>query len=142
MFTNLKRVASFINGESGTVPSVKVILSLDNQLLCEAIQLKIQQCPDVKVVAEADSPAALLKLVEEYAADAVILPVEDEKMPGVLTHLFNEYPNILALAIAPAGNQAVVYQQQITSKIVDSVAIVDVLKELKHADTEYWVEAQ
>ena len=124
------------------MPSVKVILGLDNQLLCEAIRRMIQQCPDVQVVVEADSPAAMLKLVEEYAVDAVVLSAEDEQMPGVLTHLFNEYPNILALAIAPAANLAVVYQQQITSKIVDSVAIVDVLKELKQADTEYWVEAQ
>ena len=69
----------------------------------------------------------------------MVLEVQDEaEMPGVLTHLFAEFPRILAIALARSHNRAVVYRQDIHEQVYEGLSLRDLLGELRSADKEYW----
>ena len=68
------------------------------------------------------------------------LRVEAE-MPGVLTHLFAEYPRVIAITIVPPQDRAVVYRQEICERVYEGLSLHELLTELISADTTYWMRA-
>ena len=120
--------------------SIRVVLAVDSVLDRDALREKLQRSDGVEVVADVSSPFELLQRTELDQADAVILESQDEtEMPGVLTHLFAEFPRILAIAIVRSCNRAIVYRQDIREQVYEGLAIQDLLAELRSADTEYWM---
>ena len=120
--------------------SIRVVLAVDSVLDRDALREKLQRSDGVEVVAEVSSPVEVLQRTELDQADAVILESQDEtEMPGVLTHLFAEFPRILAIAIVRSRNRTIVYRQDIREQVYEGLAIQDLLAELRSADTEYWM---
>jgi DNA-binding NarL/FixJ family response regulator len=117
---------------------IHVILSIPTTLVREAVRKELEGNDDIRVVAETASSVELLCRAEMEQADAVILEHRDGEMPGVLTHLFNEFPQIVAVAVARNGNRAVVYRQQVSEQVYGGVSLAELLTELRTADTNYW----
>lgn len=118
---------------------IRVVLAVDSVLGRDALREELQRIEGFEVVSEVSSPVELLQRTELDQADAVILESDNETgMPGVLSHLFAEYPRILAIALVRSHNRAVVYRQEIQRQVHEGMAIGDLLEELRSADTEYW----
>jgi DNA-binding NarL/FixJ family response regulator len=118
---------------------IHVILSLSSAFVREAVRQELEDNDDIRVVAEVSSPVELLRSTEIEQADAVILESDDGlKTPGVLSHLFGEFPQIVAVVVGRQGDRAVVYRQRLCEQVFKGVSLANLLKELRTADTEYW----
>ncbi|HUG70831.1 MAG TPA: hypothetical protein VMM76_23990 [Pirellulaceae bacterium] len=119
---------------------IRVILALGSSLVRDALHEELQRCDRVRVVAVVSSPIELLRRTETDEADAVILESAGEgEMPGVLTHLFAEFPRLTAVTIVGPENRAVVYRQEIRQRAYDGLSLDELLPELTSADTKYWM---
>ena len=121
--------------------TIRVVLAVDSMLDRDVLREELRRNKSIEVVAEVSSPVELLHRAELDQADAVILESRDDTMPGVLTHLFAEFPRILAIALVRSQNSAVVYRQNIQDQVHEGVSVGDLLAELRGADTEYWRHA-
>ncbi len=118
---------------------IRVVLAVNTSLAGDVLREELQQSEDFEIVAEVSSPLELLHHTETDEADAVVLELQnDAEMPGVLTHLFAEFPRILAIALARSHNRAVVYRQDIHKQVYEGLSLHALLVELRSADTEYW----
>jgi len=121
---------------------IHVILSGGCPLTREALKQTLEQHGAIRVVAEASSPMELLYFATLEQADAVVLEAEEESgMPTVLSHLFVEFPQIVAVVVRSRGNRVVVYRQQLCARVFDGISLADILSELHTADSDYWARA-
>jgi len=69
-------------------------------------------------------------------ADVVVVATVDGALPGVATHLMDQYPNIRVVAVAPEGGRALTYalQPQVHSLLGSSLA--DLAKQIRAACEE------
>jgi len=65
---------------------------------------------DMRVVNELGDPVEVLLAVERTGADVVILGMEDGKLPGIASHLLDQYPYLKILAISIDGRQMFLYE--------------------------------
>ncbi len=61
--------------------SIKVVLVDDHKIVRQGVRAYLQTLADIQVIAEADSGAAALAAIEQYAPDVVLMDLE---MPGEL----------------------------------------------------------
>lgn len=119
---------------------IRVILALESALVREALYDELERCEMLNVVAEVDSPVELLRRTETDEADVVILESPSEvEMPGVLTHLFNEFPRVTAITIVRPHNRVVVYRQEIQERVCEGMSMQELLSEMSTADSKYWM---
>lgn len=122
--------------------TIHVILSLPSTPIREAVRKSVEENDDIRVVAEVSSPVELLCRAGIEQADAVILESGDGlEAPGVLSHLFGEFPRIVAIVVGRQGDRAAVYRWRICEQVYEGVSLAELLKELRTADTDYWARA-
>lgn len=98
----------------------------------------IQQQTDMKVVGEVLDPIELLLKVNETQADIVVLTLpEPGSEPGIITHLFAEFPQVLVLAISSVCEEAFLFQQIISREQLPGKSGEDVLVALRKAKDKY-----
>jgi DNA-binding NarL/FixJ family response regulator len=61
----------------------------------------------------------LLIVAGETQADIVVLAMKDGDLPGIATHLLDEYPQLKVLALSGTGERAHIYQ------LVPQLALID-----------------
>jgi hypothetical protein len=156
---------------ANVLEKTNVILALGTGFYGEAVREELRRSDEIDVVAEVASPLELLRLSEVHEADAVIIETVGESsgyaqstknefgftnelamqdqwrkasesnMPGVLTHMFEQFPRILAIVLDPEKNSATIYRQQIREQVLDGVSLSEMLCELSNADSDYWMRA-
>lgn len=121
---------------------IHVILCGECSLDRETLKEELERHDDIRVVAEVASPVELLHAATIEQADAVVMESDGRaEMPAVLTHLFGEFPGIVAVVTAPRSNRATIYRQRVCEQVYEDVSLADVLSELRTAMTDYWARA-
>jgi DNA-binding NarL/FixJ family response regulator len=72
----------------------------------DAVNEVIVRDPDIDLVGFAATPSGLLRAAGALHADVVVVATVDGAMPGVATHLLDQYPDIQVIAVAPEGRTA------------------------------------
>ncbi|MEV0429647.1 hypothetical protein [Micromonospora sp. NPDC050495] len=69
----------------------------------DAVLRAVEEQADLEVVGVAADPWELLQAAGAQAADVVVVPAPAGGLPGVATHLLDQYPGIRVLAVTGAG---------------------------------------
>jgi len=94
---------------------VRVVLANRPCALRARLAELLQHQSDIEVAGTGLDPVKLLIAVEDTQADVVVVTLPDSgDMPGICSHLFHEYPQLLILALSSARTRACVYRQAIT----------------------------
>lgn len=80
-------------------------------MLRELLKGLICRQGDMQVVGEAVDPLEVLYLARKTQADVVVTTLPETGEPGISSHLLAELPDLIVLALAPDGNQAMLYRQ-------------------------------
>ncbi|HEX3033578.1 MAG TPA: hypothetical protein VHT73_00390 [Thermodesulfobacteriota bacterium] len=117
---------------------VKILLAIEPEEFRKRLKALIQQQTDMKVVGEVLDPIELLLKVNETQADIVVLTLpEPGSEPGIITHLFAEFPQVLVLAISSVCEEAFLFQQIISREQLPGKSGEDVLVALRRAKDKY-----
>lgn len=88
---------------------VRVLLGDLPTELYNAVSKAIHSQVDIEVVGVAIQPAELLLAAGMLHADVLLVGMVGRELPGVASHLLDQYPDISVLAVAPDGRQALLY---------------------------------
>jgi threonine dehydratase len=94
------------------VHSVRVLIGALPAPLQEAVSAVVARDPHIELVGLAATPSELLAAAGELDAEVVVVATVDSALPGVATHLLDQYPDIRVVAVAPEGSAALVYSLQ------------------------------
>jgi DNA-binding NarL/FixJ family response regulator len=118
------------------VHSVRVLVgALPDRVRRDVSEVIVRE-PDVDVVGVASTPSGLLRAAGTLQADVVVVATVDGGLPGVATHLVDQYPDIRVVAVAPEGGSALLYalRPQVDSFLGSSLA--DLAKQIRAACDE------
>jgi DNA-binding NarL/FixJ family response regulator len=94
----------------------------------------LQRHTDVEVAGTVSDPVELLIAVEDTQADVVVVTLPNSgEMPGICSHLFNEYPQLLILALLPDRTRAWIYQQVTAVEQLINTSEEEILKAIRKA---------
>jgi len=112
--------------------ATRVLLAMESPLLRELLFDLLKSEPDIEVVGEATDPVDLLLAIEETGADVVVHTFTDlQQPPGVCSHLFAEYPELVVIGISPDADAACSCRQTVSIRPLANVGLQDVLNEIR-----------
>ena len=90
---------------------IQVLLSQLPGLLRDSSiwQIFVEQV-DMALVGEVNNSVDLLVAVRQTGADVVVVGMQDDRLPGVASHLLKEYPQLKILAVSSDGRSAFLYE--------------------------------
>jgi DNA-binding NarL/FixJ family response regulator len=88
---------------------IRVVLAGLPQPLRGELERDLTQNTDLTVTSVGDHLEVLLT-VSEAQADVVILEMPDGDLPGIVTHLVEEYPRLRILTVSPGARGVRVYE--------------------------------
>jgi DNA-binding NarL/FixJ family response regulator len=88
---------------------VRVLFGVLPAGLQAAVSEAVAQEPDIDVVGVAATPTELLLAAGTLRADVAVIAAADDELPGVATHLLDQYPDIRVVAVAPEADAALLY---------------------------------
>lgn len=104
----------------------KILLAIASPLLREVLRERIEGEADVEVVEQGLDSIDLLVAVGRTKADVVIQTwPENGAMPGICSHLFLEYPDLIVVGLPGDSDKAVVCRQTIAKTVLPTVGIED-----------------
>ena len=120
---------------------IRVLLAIGPRLLRESLRHEIQSQLDMAAMTSAASTLPeLLVEVKRTRADAVVISADQTgEVPGICTHFFAEFPEIVVVALVAGGNQAFCYRQDISVEEICEVSTGDLVSTLRTANTGYWI---
>ncbi len=89
--------------------AVRVLFGALPADLYDAVSEAVAGEPGLEVVGVAAKPSALLRAAGTLRVDVVVVAAAGDEVPGVATHLLDQYPGIRVVAVAPHGGTALVY---------------------------------
>ena len=114
--------------------TLKVLLANGPEALRTGLATILQQQSDIELVGTVVDPIGLLIDVEDTQADVVVVTLSDSgEMPGICSHLFHEYPQLVILALSSARTRACVYRQTITVEPLADISDEGILRALRRA---------
>lgn len=90
--------------------SIVVLLAKLPPVVREILQGVFVDQADMRVVGAVNGPVELLVAAGQTGADVVILEMEDTELPGVASHLLDQYPRLKILTITADGRRMFLYQ--------------------------------
>jgi DNA-binding NarL/FixJ family response regulator len=116
---------------------VRVLLANKPRALRTRLARLLRLQSDIEVVGTVLDPIGLLSAVEETQAAVVVvtLPASGE-IPGICSHLFYEYPQLLILALSATQSRAYVYRQVITVEPLAGTSDEDILTAVRQAKAD------
>jgi DNA-binding NarL/FixJ family response regulator len=92
------------------VAPILVLLAMLPPMVRDALKEVVADQADMRVVGEVNDPVAVLLAVGRTQADVVVLGMQDTELPGIASHLLDQYPHLKILAISPERRQAFRYE--------------------------------
>jgi DNA-binding NarL/FixJ family response regulator len=92
------------------VAPILVLLAMLPPMVRAALKEVVADQADMRVVGEVNDPVAVLLAVGRTQADVVVLGMQDTELPGIASHLLDQYPHLKILAISPERRQAFRYE--------------------------------
>lgn len=122
--------------KGGRLMPIRVLLALESPMLCETLADLLARQEGIEVVGHASEPLDLLVAVEKSEADVVLLTFpEFPNLPGVCSHLFAEFPELVVLGVSPDGQYACTCRQEVRVKPLEGAGLDDVLAEIRSVPT-------
>lgn len=124
---------------------VKVLLANRPEALRTGLVMLLQQQSDIEVAGTILDPVELLVAVGDTQADVVVVTLPDSgEMPGICSHLLQEYPQLLILALSSARTRGCVYRQAITVESLADLSDAGILTAVRRVktDTHYGVRGE
>jgi DNA-binding NarL/FixJ family response regulator len=90
--------------------SIRVLFESFPPVLDGLFEEVIEGQPDMELVGVATEPLDILIAAGQTRADVVLLAMPDGELPGVASHLLNEYQHIKVLAVSLHSQHAFLYQ--------------------------------
>jgi DNA-binding NarL/FixJ family response regulator len=115
------------------VPMVRVLLGGLPTSLHRAVSGAIRSQIDIEVVGVAIQPTALLLAAGELRPDVVVVGMVGGGLPGIASHLLDQYPHITVLAIAPDGRQGLIYALRPQVERIDTSSTAELLRTIRAA---------
>jgi DNA-binding NarL/FixJ family response regulator len=113
---------------------VRVLLADIPHLLRASLERLLQHHRDIEVVETVIDPVELLIAVEDTQADVVVVTLPDSgEMPGICSHLFAEYPQLLILALSSDRTRACIYKQVTAVEQLIDTSEEEILKAIRQA---------
>ena len=78
-------------------------------MLRDVVKQLILEQPDMEVVGELGNGVELLLVTDQTQPDVIILGVEDSELPGICSHLLDEFPYVKLLAVTADAQHLSVY---------------------------------
>jgi hypothetical protein len=76
---------------------------------------------DIELVGGATDPVEILLACGRMRAEAVVIPMEGDELPGIATHLLAEYPDVKVLGVTPDASRALLYERHARLTRLDDV---------------------
>jgi DNA-binding NarL/FixJ family response regulator len=76
----------------------------------DALERSLSAHADMEVVGAVTTPIEVLLAVGRTSTDVVLLGLEDGDLPGIASHLLDEYPAVRVLAVSSDLRQALLYE--------------------------------
>ena len=89
---------------------IRVLLGEIPRDLGDNFKRAVTDQPDMELVGEVRNGVELLLTAGHTHADVVILGLQDSELPGICSHLLDEFPQIKVLAVSAGGQQAFLYE--------------------------------
>jgi hypothetical protein len=91
------------------VPTVRILLGALPTSLLGAVAELVRSHQDLEVVGAVPQPSDLLLAAGLLRADVVLVGMVGEGLPGIASHLLDQYPHLKVAAVAPDAQQVLVY---------------------------------
>ena len=116
---------------------IRVLLANSPQALRTRLARLLRLQSDIEVVGTVLDPIALLSAVGETQAEVVVVTLpESGEMPGICSHLFYEYPELVILALSSTRSRAYVYRQVMMVEQLSSPLDEDILAAVRKAKAD------
>jgi DNA-binding NarL/FixJ family response regulator len=115
---------------------VRVLLANSPRALRTRLARLLQLQSDIEVVGTVLDPIDLLSAVEETQAVVVVTLPRSGEMPGICSHLFYEYPQLLILALSSTCSRAYVYRHVMTTEQLSGTSDEDILTAVRQAKAD------
>ena len=117
--------------------TVRVLLGNRPRMLRESLRGAIEHQADIEVELVEPDPLELLAAVERTGADVVVITLPQANAdPGLTSHLLNEYPDLLVIAVSPVAGSAFAYRQVITKEEVVPLSSATLLAAIRSQQRE------
>jgi DNA-binding NarL/FixJ family response regulator len=91
------------------VHSIRVLLGALPTTVRNAVSDAVIRQTDVELLGFAERPSELLHAAGTLRADVVVVETVDGRLPGIASHLVDQYPDIRVLAVTPEARTALIY---------------------------------
>jgi len=88
---------------------IRILLAAPADMRVE-LNRSLAGADDVEVVGDAAGTMEILLATGDLRPDVVVLPMIDDDVPGVATHLLSEYPDVKILCVTADRQRAAVYE--------------------------------
>jgi len=89
--------------------------------------------PDMEIVGELADGIPLLLAAAQTQADVVITGLQDSELPGICSHLLNEYPHIKVLGLTADGRHGSLYEFQLHEVPLGEISQQELLAAIRAA---------
>ncbi len=101
-------------------------------MLCDTLSDLLRRQEGIEVVGQAARPLDVLVAVEKARANVVLLTFPQfPELPGLCSHLFAEFPEVVVVGISPDGQYACTCRQEVRVKRLESGGLGELLAELR-----------
>ena len=111
--------------------SVRALVGDLPEALRNAVTDVIVREPDTDLVGYAATPFELLRAAGTLDADVVVVATVDGALPGVATHLVDQYPDIRVVAIAPEGATTLTYALRPRIDVFSGSSLAELAKAIR-----------
>jgi DNA-binding NarL/FixJ family response regulator len=115
------------------VRPVRVLLGDLPTLLHNTVSGAIRSHVELEVVGVAIQPTALLLAAGALRPDVVVLAMVGGGLPGVATHLLDQYPQLRVLAIAPDARHGILCALRPHADRVETSSMADLVDAIRAA---------
>ena len=110
---------------------IRVLLANMPRMLRDVFKLLIVEQSDMEVVGESDNGIELLLATGQTRPDIIILGVEGSELPGIGSHLLNEFPHIKLLGVTSDAQHLSLYELRPYNGLIGDVSPQGLLEAIR-----------
>ena len=110
---------------------IRVLLASMPRMLRDVFKLLIVEQPDMEVVGELGNGVELLLATSQIQPDIVIMGVEGSELPGIGSHLLNEFPHVKLLGVTADAQHLSLYELRPHAGLIGDISpqgLLDVIR--------------
>ena len=122
-----------------TERNIKVLIASSLRVVGEAVRQELSYILGVDVACTTGLNVELLTEIQDVEADIVVLLNEEQEIPGVVSHIFDNYPGIVVIVFNPVKEQAILCQRTISMERVPKSNLAELIKQIsRRSNLNYW----